>query len=219
MTNQKKIILIILIVLVIAVPIVAYFLNKESAETVTTNTVILDNKSSYSRGVDEAVFLAITNAAYKTVTLNVEKPESIYHGMIRKDTFKGTEDGISFIIDIPTLKISFEARQAVDDKKAPVSDALIKCVLETDIIYKDSVCIDSVSTTPGSIDSVFELGKDLPLTGQNYTIDYTYSTESENEFIVVVTYYTESGKQEALDALVSLGYNPAEYTITYQPAE
>jgi len=216
MTNKKKILLIILILLVVAIPIVAYFLNKESTETLTENTVILDNKSSYSRGVDEAVFLAITNAAYKTVTLNVEKPESIYHATIRKDTFKGTEDGISFILDIPTLKLSFEARQAVDDKKAPVSDALIKCVQETDKVYEGSVCTDSISTTPGSIDSVFELGKELPLTGQNYVIDYTSSTESTSGFIIVITYYTDTGKQEALDALTSLGYNPAEYTITYQ---
>ena len=213
MTNKKKILIAVITLLVIAIPVIAYLIKENTSETVETNTVILDNNASYRRGVDESVFIAIRTAAYRTVTLNIEKPESIYHGTIRKDTFESNDNNISFIIDIPALKISLQARQAVDDNDDPVSDALIQCVLEAERIYKGGTCTDSTSTTPGSIDTVFEIGKDLPITGQNYIIDYE---STETGFTLVITFYTETGKQEALDALTSLGYNPAEYTITYQ---
>lgn len=218
MDKRKKILFIIALVLFVVIPIVLFLIQRGSETTPGSKTVIIDNKGSYSRGVNEDVFTAIGSTAYGAISLNITPAEDVYHGTIRKDSFTKSNGTVSFILDIPSIEYSWEVHQAIErDGGTPISDALVVCVPREKAIYPVKTnCTDATNYTDQSIENTFEIGKDLPLTGQNYVVNYTYTQGSDNPYTVVISYYGESGKQEALDALISLGYNPDDYTISYK---
>jgi len=214
MSNKKKLLIAGIVLLFVAIPFLVFFLQKESTPEINTSTIIIDNQSQYSRGLDTSVFTSIANSTYTTVSLNIKDIEPSYHGTIRANSFNTVDNTVSFILDIPSIKLSFMTYQGIDNDNKPLSDALIECPAEDKIIYDtNEACVDLSTYDKGSVEVDFPLGLDLPLTGPNFSIDYT---QENSKYTVFITYYTEAGKQEALDALISLGYNPAEYTITYQ---
>lgn len=221
MSVGKKILIAAIALLFLIVPIFLLFFQKDSVPTGGSKVVIIDNKSNYSSGVDDSVFIATSSAAYSAVSLNIpsDKLEDFYHGIIRSRTFEKDEYTVSFILDIPSLKMSWVVSQAIDSERKALSDAYIECIDEERAIYPiTSPCIDADNDIEGTIDDGFPIGKDLPIKGPEYVIDYIHTEGTDNSYTIVITYYAESGKQQALDALISLGYDPSNYTIVYQPA-
>lgn len=212
--ENKKLVQIIAIVLVlfVVVPITTTLLLKYGQ---SSNTIIIDNKSSYDKDIDSDVFTNIANSAYSATSHSIKNAEKTYHGTIRKDTFKNiANDNVSFILDIPSVKISWSVSQALDNTGSPLSDASIKCVTKEQAIYTLlGNCVDQSSGGKTSEQIEFlKIVQILPLSGPSYNVTYSISTNSS---YLVVTYYTDTGKQDALDAIKSLGYNPDNYAINY----
>jgi len=65
------------------------------------------------------------------------------------------------------------------------------------------------------LQDTFPIASILPLTGPSYRADYGLSTTKSGRYAVFVTYYTDTGQQDARDAITSLGYNPSDYEIVY----
>jgi len=223
--SRKKILIILgslLVVVFIVVPLFLFFREVNKQPTLTgpeDNTIIIDNKSLYDRGLDAAVFSSITRSAYRATIWNTENPEKIYRGMVRENTFKRTKTAISFILDIPTLKISWSVVQMIDLEGGPVSDSLVACITSEKSIYPIlDGCIDRSNVIP-NIDnpqtSFFELLKSLPLAGESYRITYTASPTKIGNYALEVTYYEVIGQKDALGALRSLGFDPSNYEIVY----
>lgn len=64
--------------------------------------------------------------------------------------------------------------------------------------------------------------KDLPFTDQLYWVDYGRSIKSPNDpnaIAIYIKYYSEPGKQQALDWIKFKGYDPAKLEIIYQNAQ
>lgn len=219
-TNKRLVLIIGLIslffvVIPIGIFIVMKFIPKSATQT--NKTIIIDNKDTYSTGVNPAVFANISTSSYSATSLNIQNPESYYHGIIRTETFKNIpNNSVSFILDIPSLKISWAVGQALDNTGAPVSDASITCITESQAIYPLlNSCVDQ---SGGGLTSkqteLLKIAKILPLSGPTYNVTFTDSPD-KSSYILVITYYTDTGKQDALSAIQSLNYNPSDYEITY----
>jgi len=223
--SRKKILIIcgsLLAVVFIVVPLVLFFRDVNKQPTLTgleDKTIIIDNQSTYNRGLDAAVFSSITRSAYQATIWNIENPEKIYHGVVRENTFKRTKTAISFILDIPTLKISWSIVQMIDQEGGPVTDSLVACITSEKSIYPVlDGCIDKNNITPNKDNpqtSFFEVLKLLPLAGESYRITYTASPTKIGNYALEVTYYEVIGQKDALGALRSLGFDPSNYEIVY----
>ena len=59
-----------------------------------------------------------------------------------------------------------------------------------------------------------KIAKILPLAGPTYKVDLGASAD-KNSYSLIITYYSETGKQDAIDAIKILGYDPNIYELTY----
>lgn len=215
--NNKKIIVITILTLFVGLISLTVFVAINSYQESIKNKIIIDNKDKYSNGINSQVFSNISSAAYSITSYNIKNAENNYHGIIRNNTFNNIpKKSISFILDIPSLKMSWSISQAIDNDGKPISDTSVKCVNKDQIIYQSStVCIDKSSggKTAEQIEFL-KIAKILPLSGLNYKIIYD-KANNKSGYKLIITYYSEAGKKEALDAITSLGYNPASYEIAY----
>jgi len=220
--NKFIVILILVVLCFIVLPVIFYLVNNiHTSQGTGDKVIIIDNRNSYSSAVRSETFNAIESASYATLVLNIStQPENTYHGVIRDNSFKVADNTVSFIIDVPTTKTSWYIAQTVDNDKQPLSDVLVRCVVKEESIYPIlESCVDSSSepvekgSVPEKISSIVE---QLPLAGPSYYITTTNSKVTEGGTALLVTYYTVNGQQNALNALQSLGFNPAEYEIIYQ---
>jgi hypothetical protein len=222
MNRNQKIFTVILAIVVVFVFITLVFFtiakgNQNSTSSTTKNTVIIDNQNSYNSGIQSSVFTNIANAAYTETSLNIHNPQSVYHGIIRAGSFKSNTLGVSFILDIPSLKISWAVGQNIDTSGNPLSDASALCVTKPQSIYSPLVNCEDVNsgfTTPAQ-KQLLKISEILPLSGPTYLVDFNDSVSEQNTAALVITYYTSTGQEDALTALQSLGYNPSNYQITY----
>lgn len=219
--SKKPILIVILayigfIVIVLVVSLIIKNLSTSSNNS-TDKTIIIDNQSSYSKGVNPAVFSNISGSAYSITSLNIENAENTYHGIIRDNTFSNiTNNSVSFILDIPSIKVSWLVGQGLDNTGAPLSDTSVLCVTESQAIYPLLDICKDISTGFQTSDQLkfMEIVKILPLTGPTYSVGFSKSTVSDN-YTLIITTYSEGGKQDALNAIKLLGYNPDNYEITY----
>ena len=65
--------------------------------------------------------------------------------------------------------------------------------------------------------TTFNIVDMLPTAGNDYEITYGESPDKPGQYAVFINDYgTPNGKQHALDAITSAGYNPDDYEIIYQ---
>lgn len=132
---SKKNIIITVIVLLIGLLSLIVFLKVNSYQESMENTIIIDNIEKYNQYVDPRVFSNISSAVYLTTIYNTKTTEKNYHGLIRGNTFKYVpKKSISFIIDIPELKVSWRVGQTLNRRGAPVSGTLVECISKDQII-------------------------------------------------------------------------------------
>ncbi len=92
---------------------------------------------------------------------------------------------------------------------------------------KDQQIIESISgqvTDQSSKDQIKRLGliKELPLIDQLFRIDYGQSLQHPKDptaIAIYIKYYSETGKQQALDWIKFKGYDPSKLEIIYKNAE
>jgi len=207
--------------LFIIIPIISYFAlgNKTDFSKQTGNkTVIIDNQTKYSSGVHPQTFASIGTSTYVSIALNIDTPEVYYHGVIRDDSFQKKDGRMSFILDIPNAKMSWQIAQHIDNEGIGQTDALITCVDEDSLIYPAlESCIDR--STGGALTDptktkFIDIAKSLPLSGPSFYITYANSPGTDGDALSITT-YTPTGGQDALNALISLGYDPNNYKIIY----
>ncbi len=219
--NKRIIITILGVVLVfVVIPLVIYSVasRSQSSGAPTTDTIIIDNQGSFSSGIDPQVFVGLARAAYVVTTHNIKNPASSYHGVIRGSTFKNAAlSSVSFVLDIPSLKISWSMSQALDEDGAPQSDAAAACVTKDQAIYPLlASCIDQNSggLTPAQ-SGLLDISKILPLTGPTYSAVLGDTSDPTKPVPIIVTYYGNTGQQDAIDAIRSLGYDPDDYAFSF----
>lgn len=219
--NRNKLILIIagVVLLCIIIPILLFLKSDRTdfSKQTGNKTVIIDNQKEYSSGIHPKTFSSIGTSTYVSIGLNTTKPETFYHGVIRKDSFKKTAVLVSFILDVPAAKMSWQVKQSIDNDGVGRSDALITCVAEDKLIYPVvENCTDrskgGALTDPAKTKYV-DVVKVLPLSGSSYYITYTRTDTGADA--LSVTAYTATGRQDALKALTSLGFSPANFTFVY----
>jgi hypothetical protein len=84
-----------------------------------------------------------------------------------------------------------------------------------DQTINEAVGAANAETSESQLEATFPVSKILPLTGPTYAADYGSSPDKTGQFAIFITYYTDTGKQDALDAIRSLGYNTSDYEIIY----
>ncbi len=80
----------------------------------------------------------------------------------------------------------------------------------------EAVGATNSAAASNQLQTSFPVASVLPLTGPTYEIDYGASPDKSGQFAMFITYYSNTGKQDALNALTSLGYNPSNYEIIYK---
>jgi hypothetical protein len=218
--KKKKFILIIVsAVLLIFVFFSLIYLAIENSlkpQISTDKTIIIDNVNKYNKDIDKVIFVSASTASYNTVLLNIKDAKKNYHGTIRTDSFKN-EAGkyVSFILDIPSIEMSWSIWQAVDKANRPVSDISVNCVPKEQIIYKSSNnCNDNSNNLTDKQTDQIKIAKILPLYGPTYDVTSRVTSDGDN-YILTITYYSEKGKQDAIDAIKILGYNPDLYELIF----
>lgn len=206
----------VLILLLIGFILLIIFMIFNNYQKSIDSTIIIDNKNKYNKNLDPQVFKDISYSAYSTTKLNFDKVEKYYHGTIRDDTFEYTKYGISFILDIPKLEISWSIKVGIDNQKRPISDVFVGCVDSSQMIYKTSKeCIDKSS---GGFNSeqlkLLKITNFLPLSGFSYRIN-TKQSNNNIGLKLIITYYSTTGKNDALNAIIYKGFDPANYEIEY----
>lgn len=227
MTQRNKIIIVSVIAgLVFVVLPLIFFLSSLSNSHTTPgvegkkNTVVIDNASSYTQELSEDSFNRIGDAVYTRVGWSVDKPESLYHGVVRNGSFASSNATVVFIVDIDSIKLSFQVLQTVNQSLEAQGDTSVTCVDESDMIYPSATCVDSISaqvdkSVSESQKKVLSFAKNLPLTSITYRITYGNSPTNKSTYALFVDMYESTGKQDALSAIQSFGYNPADFEIIY----
>jgi len=227
MTPERKKLLILLSIIAavfILIPLFIFVIvsvNNAVKVANQTHVIIIDNLSDYSAGINKDVFTGIEARAYAVTAQNITDPAPKYHGVIRKNTFVSSPgNSVSFTLDIPSIKLSWKVVQAVDSNGAPLSDPLVQCIPSDQAIYPVSgSCKDGSNGGLSAAQQAFlPIVKDLPLDGQTFSINYGNSPDKTDAYALFVTYYTNTGQQDALNALQTLGYNPSNYEIIYTNA-
>lgn len=221
LSRRNKLIVIIsaVIILFVIIPIIIFAVNNSNQSgSVGDKTVIIENQNSYNRGVDGQTFLSIGVSTYAVMGLNIAELDTVYYGTIRNDSFQKTDTGISFILDIPSAKMSWIIGQSIDQDGVGRSDALVACIDDDRAIYPLFGCKDrgtgTITEDPAKI-LFYEVLKSLPLSGPTYNITFTASKVTPGNNALLISFYSAAGKQDALNALTSLGYNPDDYEIMY----
>lgn len=212
--KRKILIIISIVVLFVLLPlgifIASLIVNKPNNEN-ADKVIIIDNIGSYNRGIDKDVFSSISKAAYASSVYKIEKPENVYHGVIRNDSFIKTKDRISFILDIPSLQVSWDVARAIDKEGKGFSDASVACLPKDKLIYESKEeCLD-LSNGFRTIEqsSSFKITSILPLSGETYKV--TYKENAEREITLVITVAGDTGVADALSAIRMLDYEPNGY--------
>ena len=190
---------------------------KEQPAEALNGTVIIDNAADYSSNINEAVFLSIGKVAYGTMQNNDIEMKDVYHGVVRDDTFKQSQSYVSFILDIESEKISWKVSQAIDKSGNEFSDASVLCVNATEAIYPiPDNCRDINNGFQTTEQQEFmEMTKLFPLTGPTYSISYQTTNANELGYVVTVTTYTSTGRNDAIEAVKSLGFDLEKYPVQY----
>lgn len=79
----------------------------------------------------------------------------------------------------------------------------------------ETIGATKANTAIENLQNDFPVASVLPLDGPTYAINYGASPDKKGHFAMFLTYYGDTGKQDALQALQSLGYNPNDYEIIY----
>jgi len=221
LTERQKLILIIIggLLVLVSIVIILFFITKSSSnpDSPTTNTIIIDNRTTFRNQVSEEVFSYIGATAYGVTITNTNDKKDVYHGVIRDDTFLLSNNGniVSFILDIPEIQLSWSIRQAILEDGSPFSDTSVECITEDKAIYPvTSTCIDINSGgRSGEQQKQASIASILPLDGPTYRVVLQTSTTKEDSYALFITYYGDAGKQDALEAIRSLGFEPNDYEI------
>jgi len=84
-----------------------------------------------------------------------------------------------------------------------------------DQTINEAIGADTAAAAADQLQATFPVSSILPLTGPSYSVDYGASPDKNGQFAIFITYYTVAGKQDALNAIQSLGYNPSDYEVIY----
>lgn len=217
-STKKKIIIISGIALVlIAVSWILYMLIPKEEPFVPTNTVIIDNSGNYNQGITDEVFLSIGKATYATMGKNDFSLKDVYHGVVRDDTFKRNSSSVAFILDIESERVSWKVVQGIDEGGNEFSDASVSCIDESEAIYpilKNCRDINNGFKTPEQ-QKFTEMTRILPLTGFTYAVEFETTKDNELGYTLIITTYTPTGRTDAAEAFLSLGYDINEYPAIY----
>jgi hypothetical protein len=196
--RSKKIILLVLVFIVLIVGLLAFSLTRKSANITFT--------------------MSPSVATAKLDGTSTLKPGKLYikpgkHTITA--TFAGFDD----------KSVSFEA---VQGSMKTISVFLVSNSPEGDAWLKNHPEEASNRQAIGSTNfndeaaqrlAKYPIIKDLPFLGpaSEYRIDYGVNPDNSDPLSVgiYITYYTDGGKQDALDWMQQQGFNPSGYTITY----
>ncbi len=194
-----------------------FLFSSKQNEYVPNEIVMIDNAKEYQSGLNETVFLSIGKAAYATLQENGITGKSVYHGIVRNDSFEKVTDGVSFILDMPEEKISWRVAQGIDDDGNDHSDATVSCISQEEAIYE---LIDGCKDVNNGFatkeqQAFLEMTKILPLMGPTYSVTYRTTNENELGYILDVIVYGETGRADVSAAFQSLGYSIDSYPTNY----
>jgi len=221
LTQKQRLIALILaggVILLIVAMIISFFSRQPASTSPTSEVVIIDNRGDYS-GVSQEAWDSIGTTTYAAVRTNkIDGLESVYHGTIRKNTFSLSDSRVaSFILDIPSLQLSWQVAQGLTEEKLPFSDASVLCITEDKAVYPiTKTCIDiSSGGFTAEQQKQLAISSILPLQGPTYRIVLQPSTTKEGSYALAITTYSVAGRQDALQALRALEYKPEDYEIVY----
>lgn len=154
-------------------------------------------------------------------------PEDIY---IRDGTYKESfEDGhnvADFIIDIDSLKISYEVSFAFPLNELTSQNPVIDCPKLSEMKYRNTDCVGMYNSTqslkseqknpiykvlPIIVDTVNEETK-LPV---RYEVRGFFDMDNNYNFVVNIMDYTGGNYENALQDIREAGFNPEDYTVNY----
>lgn len=171
----------------------------------------------------------------ETVNMNIDTPKigsEINDAKIRAGTFKQTyskENNVyttSFIVDIESLQQSYQANyQWIKDKKRNYTmdewGSNVRCLPKDKLIFGDFDCRDIFSVMGGEENSII---KHLPYSTVDYFITLDPKIEDTLNIVIITSYGDEKNdpdiailkyKQDAMDWIRSIGFDPIDYTINY----
>lgn len=84
-----------------------------------------------------------------------------------------------------------------------------------DQTINESLGAQSAAAAADQLQATFPVSSILPLAGPSYEVDYGASPDKNGQFAIFITFYTVTGKQDALDAIQALGYSASDYETIY----
>lgn len=206
--------------------------NKYGDEIVITN--LNEETAGREKPSSSDVIDYIQSELLKIVNMNSEeeiKGRDITDATIREGTFVQEYDSdkdiyiVSFMVDIKSLSQSYQASyQWVKgdglDEDIDEWGINVRCLPQDKLIYGDFGCQDMFSVM-GNDDSIINF---LPHSTLNYRITFNSAVDNGLNIVIYTTAADERAngetaiinyKQEALDWIRSVGFDPLDYVIDY----
>ena len=218
MTKRQKLIIIIVIGTVVWVGLGLFVVwltqqNQNHNEKADNHTVVIDNAAEYkNNGLTDDFLSILEPAAYITIQHNVSNVDDVYHGTIRGGSFKQSSEAVSFLLDIPSVKLSWYVVQGQSDPSIScVTQSQAKWPLPDKCIDLSTIITNQSSDTP----TLGDISKYLPISDVNYTMGAGYSPTDSKKMVILVTCYAAACKQDVEAQIKHLGFNPLNYQIFY----
>lgn len=178
--KRKKIILIISGLSFFLLPIIIWLSILIKNNLNPKESVHINGLSNYTKDQKTNFFALdyIKNELFHTIKYNTPenfRPDNLKDINIRKNSFKQIEDKtndrniVDFIVDIPSIKQSYQIHYAWDNKNKGISttETTVKCLPNNQLIYPKFKCWDKSRKLSGSADPISTL---LPHFDNNFKI-------------------------------------------------